>query len=179
MAISLHKQHLSPLPTHLSLHLSNPAYLHPSPTAPSLLLLSQSLRGSSGYLFLKGVWLSVSQLHVCPCVRVSLSPHPPSLLPAHIQQLCHLPGHFTSRCWQPSISVSITLPASPARCLHYLTNDIMPFCVPASACSPTHPSPTPSWSHSSSSSPFLIPISLHATVLPVVSPRMQGFITHQ
>lgn len=73
----------------------------------------------------------------------SLSPHPPSLLTAHSRQLCHLPSHFTSLCWQPSISVSITLAACPARCLHYLTNDITPSCVPASACSPIHPSPTP------------------------------------
>ena len=57
------------------------------------------------------------------CVRAcgSLSPHPLSPLPAHSLQLCHLPSHFTSRRWQPSISASITLPASPARRLHYLT----------------------------------------------------------
>lgn len=77
---------------------------------------------------------------MCVCVSLYLPTHPAFSLPKS-QQSCHLPSHFASRCWQPSISVSITLPASPARCLHYLTNDIMPFCVRASACSPTRPSP--------------------------------------
>jgi len=93
---------------------------------------------------------------VCVC------PTQPS--PCHSQQSCHLPGHFASHCWQPSISVSITLPASPALCLHYLTNDIMPFCVPVPALLPLHHSLI---------LPLLfpLPVSLHASVLPVVSPR--------
>lgn len=74
------------------------------------------------------------------------------------------PGHFASHCWQPSIYVSITLPASPALCLHYLTNDIMPFCVLVPALLPLHRSLILPLL-------FLLPVSLHASVLPVVSPR--------
>lgn len=51
-----------------------------------------------------------------------------------------------------SISMSITLPASCACSLHYLANDILPFCIPASALSPMHPTPTPSQHRSTSSS---------------------------
>lgn len=116
-----YKLHVPPLPTTTSLP------FHISPCIPNLPVLSASVRQRWRSVLRGGVAACQSAARVCVCAHVTVSPPTQPFfffVTAHSQQLCHLPSHFTSLCWQPSISVSITLPACPARRLHYLTNDI-------------------------------------------------------
>lgn len=164
--------------TNSSLH----AYFHPSPTSRCL----RHCLAAVAICLEEGVAVCQSAVCVsacvCVCQSIYLCPHPAFSLPItgnHAISLATLPLVVGSTF----ISVSYTLPASRACSLQYLTNDIMPFCIPASALSPTHPSPTPSQQRTFLfllfSSFLLIAVSLYPAVLPVVSNAMQGFIAHQ
>lgn len=99
---------------------------------PSISSLSSKRLAQQQLSVLEEVWLFVSQLWV----RARCLPSSPCFLSAQNQQSCRLPRHFSPCRWRPSISVSIIFPPSCAHSLHYLTNDIMPLCAPASAPSP-------------------------------------------